>query len=86
MEAKTSQGRKPVSWIARGFFGCGAIAIGANIYPPPYLLALVVLSTTCGASTLAVPVLMACYWRRASAPGIIAAMVSGSLTALALYL
>ena len=29
MEAKTSQGRKPVSWIARGFFGCGAIAIGA---------------------------------------------------------
>jgi SSS family solute:Na+ symporter/sodium/pantothenate symporter len=61
------------------------VAIGANLDPPPYLQALVVLSTTCGASTLAVPVLMACFWRRATARGVIAAMIAGSVTALTLY-
>jgi SSS family solute:Na+ symporter/sodium/pantothenate symporter len=79
-------GRKEVRLVTSlAMIGVGAVAIGANLDPPPYLQALVVLSTTCGAATLAVPVLMACYWRRATARGVIAAMVSGALTALALY-
>jgi SSS family solute:Na+ symporter/sodium/pantothenate symporter len=79
-------GRKEIRVVtALAMIGVGAVAIVPNLNPPPYLQALVVLSTTCGASTLAVPVLMACYWRKATARGVIAAMVSGSLTALALY-
>lgn len=79
-------GRREIRVVTSlAMIGVGAVAIGANLDPPPYLQALVVLSTTCGASTLAVPVLMACYWRRATARGVIAAMVAGSVTALALY-
>jgi SSS family solute:Na+ symporter/sodium/pantothenate symporter len=65
--------------------GVGGVAILANLRPPPYLQALVVLSTTCGASALAIPILTACYWRRATRAGTITAMLAGTVTVLSLY-
>jgi SSS family solute:Na+ symporter/sodium/pantothenate symporter len=63
----------------------GAMALAANIYPPKFLQALVVFCTSGQTGAMFVPLVMACYWRRASKQGVIAAMVSGSLTVLALY-
>lgn len=64
----------------------GTIAVLYNIDPVTYLQALVVFSSTGTACTFLVPALMAAYWRRASVPGVLAAMVSGGTTSLCLYL
>lgn len=63
----------------------GIIGIVANIAPVPFLQALVVFSSSAGGATLCVPAFMACYWRRANAPGVIAAMVGGFSVFLGLY-
>jgi SSS family solute:Na+ symporter/sodium/pantothenate symporter len=66
--------------------GIGALAIGANVWPVAYLQALVVLSGSSSAAAFVIPALMTAYWRRATAPGIIAAMLCGVGTVIALYL
>lgn len=58
----------------------GLLAIAANLRPVKYLQALVVFSGSSGAATFVTPVMMACYWRRATAPGILAAMIAGAGT------
>lgn len=63
----------------------GAIAIGANIQPVKYLQAVVVLSGTMAAASFLVPAVMACYWRRATWQGALAAMLGGAGTIIALY-
>jgi SSS family solute:Na+ symporter/sodium/pantothenate symporter len=63
----------------------GAIAILANLNPPQYLQALVVLSGSAGAATFIAPMMMACYWRRATATGALAGMLSGFLVYFAIY-
>ncbi len=65
--------------------GIGVAAIIAVLKPPPYLQAMVVMSTSCGASALAIPMLMACYWRRATSAGVLVAMLAGSGTVLLLF-
>ena len=62
------------------------MAVVANISPPQYLQALVVFSSTCTASAFLTPALMAAYWRRASAAGVLAAMLIGVSTVFLLYL
>lgn len=64
----------------------GAWAVGWNIRPVEYLQAVIVFAGACAASAFLVPGLMACYWRRASAAGCIAAMAAGACTVLALYI
>lgn len=64
----------------------GAIAVAVNINPIAYLQAFVVFSATGSAATFLMPALMACYWRRATVPGVLASMISGAVTVLALYL
>jgi Na+/pantothenate symporter len=64
----------------------GAIAVASNIKPVNYLQALVVFSSTGTACTFLIPALMSAYWRRASVPGVLAAMVTGAGTALSLYM
>jgi Na+/proline symporter len=64
----------------------GAIAVAVNINPIAYLQAFVVFSATGSAATFLMPALMACYWRRATVPGVLASMISGAGTVLALYL
>jgi SSS family solute:Na+ symporter/sodium/pantothenate symporter len=63
----------------------GAVAVGANVRPVAYLQAIVVFSGTCGAATFVVPGLMAAFWRRATAAGVIAAMLCGVGTVLTLF-
>ena len=55
----------------------GLIAVIANLDPPQYLQALVVLSASGGGAAFTVPVLMACYWRRTTAAGMLAGMLVG---------
>lgn len=55
----------------------GVIAVLANLDPPKYLQALVVLSSSSGGASFLIPVLMACYWRRTTAAGMLAGMLVG---------
>jgi len=63
----------------------GIVGVVAVIYPPTYLQALVVFSSSAGAASFVTPALMACYWRRATAKGAFAAMVCGFVTYLGLF-
>ena len=55
----------------------GLIAVIANLDPPKYLQALVVVSSSGGGASFTVPVLMACYWRRTTSGGMLAGMLIG---------
>lgn len=63
----------------------GAIAVAANIKPVQYLQAIVVFSGTGAAATFCMPALMIAYWRRATTAGVLASMICGATTMLALY-
>ncbi|MFO1041505.1 MAG: sodium:solute symporter [Planctomycetaceae bacterium] len=63
----------------------GTIGVLANLNPPEYLQALVVLSGSAGAATFIAPVMMACYWRRATATGALAGMLCGFLVYFGIY-
>lgn len=63
----------------------GLIAVLANLNPPQYLQALVVLSGSAGAATFIAPVIMACYWRRATSTGALAGMLGGFLVYFGIY-
>jgi sodium/pantothenate symporter len=63
----------------------GGIAVAANIRPVQYLQAIVVFSGTGQAATFAVPALMIAFWRRATAAGILSAMLAGAGTVLLLF-
>lgn len=64
----------------------GLVAVAANLRPPTYLQAIVVFSGTCGATAFVTPAIMTAFWRRATAAGMLAAMLGGSATTLALYI
>ena len=63
----------------------GVVAVAANIKPVQYLQAIVIFSGTSAAATFVVPALMAAYWRRATAEGMMAAMLGGAGTMFALF-
>jgi sodium/pantothenate symporter len=62
----------------------GIVAVGLNIVPVDKLQMLVVFSSGCAASAFLMPALMMCYWRRATAVGTIAAMLTGAGVAFSL--
>lgn len=64
----------------------GIICVAAVISPPNYLQALVVFSSTGQAAAFVAPALMTLYWRRATAAGVLAAMLVGSGVVLGLYI
>jgi sodium/pantothenate symporter len=64
----------------------GAVAVGLNIFPVKHLQVFVVFSSGCAASSFLMPTVMMCYWRRATAPGTIAAMLAGASASSALNL
>ncbi|MBC8112777.1 MAG: sodium:solute symporter, partial [Candidatus Saccharimonas sp.] len=66
--------------------GVGLFGVIVALRPPQYLQALVVLSSSLGAASMMTPVLMACYWRRATAPGVLSAMAAGFVVHIGLYL
>lgn len=63
----------------------GILAILANLQPIDHLQKMVVFSATNTGCAFLVPLLMLCYWRRANAPGTIAAMCAGVTTVGILY-
>ncbi|HEV3303008.1 MAG TPA: sodium:solute symporter [Planctomycetaceae bacterium] len=63
----------------------GVIAVATNLHPVDYLQAIVVFSGTGAAATFAVPMLMLVFWRRATVPGMAAALLCGAGTMLGLY-
>ncbi len=72
------------AWIT--MITVGVIAVGFNIQPVAFLQAIVVFSTGCAGASFIVPTVMLCYWRRATAAGVIASMFTGAATVLTLYL
>jgi SSS family solute:Na+ symporter/sodium/pantothenate symporter len=62
----------------------GAVAVAANLRPVAYLQAIVVFASTTSAATFVVPAVMTAYWRRASAAGALAAMLTGSAVMIGL--
>ncbi len=63
----------------------GVIAVVTNLHPVDYLQAIVVFSGTGAAATFAVPMLMLVFWRRATVPGMVAALLCGAGTMLGAY-
>ena len=61
------------------------VAIAA-VKPPEYLQALIVYTGGSMASAFLFPAIMAAFWRRATAPGVVAAMIGGPLSMFLLYL
>lgn len=80
----TSNELRRAAYIAMIF--AGAVAVAVNISPVAYLQAFIVFSATGSAATFLIPAAMACYWRRATVPGVLASMMSGAITVLTLYL
>jgi SSS family solute:Na+ symporter/sodium/pantothenate symporter len=64
----------------------GLISVGANLRPVNFLQAIVVFCGSSGAATFVIPALMTAFWRRATAPGLIAAMLAGGGLSLALLI
>jgi SSS family solute:Na+ symporter/sodium/pantothenate symporter len=64
----------------------GMVAVAANLRPVAYLQAIVVFCGSSGAATFVVPAVMACFWRRATAAGALAAMLTGGGVSLSLLL
>ena len=66
--------------------GVGAVAVLANINPVDYLQVIVVFGGTGAGATFCIPALMLAFWRRATAAGMLASMIGGGGTVIALYL
>lgn len=72
-------------WTWGVMIAVGLLAVSLNIEPVRYLQAVVVFSGGCAGASFVVPCLMLCYWRRATAAGVMAAMLTGAGTMLILY-
>ncbi|WP_254513061.1 sodium/pantothenate symporter [Anatilimnocola floriformis] len=68
-----------------GMLVVGVIAVALNIKPVAYLQTLVVFASGGAGACFIVPCLMLCYWRRATATGVGAAMISGAVTMIFFY-
>lgn len=68
-----------------GMILIGLVAIAANVKPPAYLQSVVIFSGSCAAAAFLVPMVFACYWRRATKQGAIAALIAGVLVVVTLY-
>jgi SSS family solute:Na+ symporter/sodium/pantothenate symporter len=60
------------------------VAVAFSIRPVAYLQALIIFATSCGAASFVMPVMMACYWRRASSASALASMLVGAAIVLTL--
>jgi SSS family solute:Na+ symporter/sodium/pantothenate symporter len=65
--------------------GTGAVAVAANLKPVDYLQAMILFSGAGMGASFFAPLVMALYWRRATAAGALAAMSFGALAVLGLF-
>jgi sodium/pantothenate symporter len=63
----------------------GLIGVASNIQPVDFLQKLVVFSAMSTASSFVAPALMLAFWRRATAGGVLAAMLGGACTIVTLF-
>src|SRR5262245_46907609 len=80
--AATSHELRRLTYFSMGLIGLVAMLL--NINPVEKLQMLVTFSSGCAASAFLMPTVMMCYWRRATAAGVMAAMLGGSLAAFVL--
>ncbi len=74
---------KVTSYLATALVGI-CVLVGA-LHPPDFLQYIIVFTSTGLACAFLIPMLMLLYWRRATGPGVLAAMVGGLCTVLLLY-
>ena len=78
---------REIAWASySSTVGIGLIAAAIATHPPTYLQLIIVFSATGMASAFLMPALLGAFWRRTSAAGAIAAMVTGVTVTLGLYL
>ena len=75
---------KRLSYLATALIGIAAFA--ASLRPPEYLQGIIVFASGGVAAAFLVPMIGVLFWSRLNAPGLIAGMMCGTLTHLALYL
>jgi SSS family solute:Na+ symporter/sodium/pantothenate symporter len=63
----------------------GALVMLIAMKPPKYLQLIVVFASSAMATAFLVPVLLGCFWRRATAAGALAAMLAGTIATMCLY-
>ena len=75
---------KRLSYLATALVGIAAFL--ASLKPPEYLQGIIVFASGGVAAAFLVPMVGVLFWRRLNGPGLIAGMLGGTLTHLALYL
>src|SRR5262249_55968956 len=80
---RPTAGEREMAWASYS----ATLAIGLiATQPPQYLQLIIVFSGTGMASAFLMPALLGCFWRRTTAGGAIAAMLTGTAVTLGLYL
>jgi sodium/pantothenate symporter len=64
----------------------GMLGVVAVMHPPQFLQHLIVFASAGLGACFLMPMVFALYWRKATASGVVAGMLAGGLTVLALYL
>jgi SSS family solute:Na+ symporter/sodium/pantothenate symporter len=78
---------REIAWASySATIAIGLVAAAIATHPPRYLQLLIVFSGTGMASAFLMPALLGAFWRRSTAAGAIAAMVTGVVVTLGLYL
>jgi SSS family solute:Na+ symporter/sodium/pantothenate symporter len=78
---------REIAWASySATIAVGLIAAAIATHPPRYLQLIIVFSATGMASAFLIPTLLGAFWRRSTAAGAIAAMVTGVTVTLGLYL
>jgi sodium/pantothenate symporter len=83
---RPSASEKEIEWASYGAtVSVGLIVAVCALKPPEFLQLIVVFASSGMASAFLMPALLGAFWRRANAPGAIAAMLAGAGVTLALY-
>jgi sodium/pantothenate symporter len=83
---RPSASEKEIEWASYGVTaGVGLLVAILALKPPEFLQLIVVFASSGMASAFLMPALLGAFWRRANAPGAIAAMLAGAGVTLLLY-
>jgi SSS family solute:Na+ symporter/sodium/pantothenate symporter len=84
---RPTAGEREIAWASyAGTIAIGLVAAGIATHPPKYLQLIIVFSGTGMAAAFLMPALLGAFWRRATAAGALAAMITGTTVTLFLYL
>src|SRR3954466_5597332 len=83
---RPAAGEREIAWASySATVAIGLLVAVVALRPPTYLQLIIVFSSTGMASAFLMPAMLGSFWRRASAAGAIAAMLTGTTVALFLY-